>query len=185
MNYLHLKNPHWALREIRKGDESQLVEYLNDNELYTNTLLIPYPYTVSDANDFRVLNRNLEQAHQTHFNWMIVDEEDRVIGGIGLMYEHGISSHKSGFGYWLGAPYRSRGIMTEVVRDFCEMIFENTSLTRLEAMVYTYNPASARVLEKSGFIREGLMRHAVKKDDKYVDAWLYSRLKGDPVPTGN
>lgn len=185
MRYLRCQTTHWALRELRSGDEPQLVQYLNDPELYANTLFIPYPYTESDARDFLMLNRDLEAAHQTHFNWMITDHEDQVIGGIGLLYEHGITSHKSGFGYWLGAPFRSRGMMTEIVLTFCDLIFDQTGLTRLEAMVYTHNPASARVLEKSGFTLEGLMRHAVKKEGNYVDAWFYARLKEDAAPHFN
>ena len=41
----HIKiNDQIALTEVREGDQTSLVKYLNDDEVAANTLLIPYPY---------------------------------------------------------------------------------------------------------------------------------------------
>jgi ribosomal-protein-alanine N-acetyltransferase len=50
-------------------------------------------------------------------------------------------------------------------------------LVRLEAPVFEWNPASMRVLEKGGFVREGVMRKGVFKDGKIIDAMLYARVR--------
>ncbi|MCB0655802.1 MAG: GNAT family N-acetyltransferase [Saprospiraceae bacterium] len=177
MEYIRLSTPRWGLREIHADDVSRLIEYLNDPDIYANTLLIPYPYSQADALKFITINRELESNHDLHVNWMITDPEDRVIGGIGLLYEYGITSHKSGFGYWIGEPFRGQGLMSEVVNAFSAMIFQHTPLIRLEAHVFLHNPASARVLVKAGYSKEGLMRQAYYKDGIYLDAWMYARLK--------
>lgn len=47
---------------------------------------------------------------------------------------------------------------------------------RLEAPVFGWNPASMRVLEKCGFVREGVMHKSVFKDGEMIDSVLYARL---------
>jgi len=58
-------------------------------------------------------------------------------------------------GFWLGEPFWNRGIMTEAVKAFTALSFESFDLVRIYARVFEWNPASARVLEKSGYLLEG------------------------------
>jgi len=51
------------------------------------------------------------------------------------------------------------------------------ALVRIEARVYTHNPASAKVLEKAGFEREGILRKATKKKDQLIDVILFSKIR--------
>jgi RimJ/RimL family protein N-acetyltransferase len=68
---------------------------------------------------------------------------------------------------------------------FVPYAFATRRLRRLEAYVFAANPSSARVLEKCGFVREGILREAVVDREGAVhDAWLYARLRGDPDPAG-
>jgi RimJ/RimL family protein N-acetyltransferase len=53
----------------------------------------------------------------------------------------------------------------------------NFGLARLETTVYAPNVASARVLEKAGFVREGTLRDAIVKGDTLFDAYLYAKVK--------
>jgi RimJ/RimL family protein N-acetyltransferase len=39
-----------------------------------------------------------------------------------------------------------------------------------------WNPASARVLEKVGYEREGVLRRSVYKDGQVIDSLLYARV---------
>ena len=100
---------------------------------------------------------------------------DEIIGGIGLVYEDGTESHKSKLGYWIGAPYRGKGIMAIVLKGFVHYIFQNrTGLLRLEAHVFPNNISSQKTLEKNGFIREGYFKHYYRKDDEIKDAIQYA-----------
>ena len=53
----------------------------------------------------------------------------------------------------------------------------NARLVRLTAEVFAHNGASMRVLEKNGFVREGLLRKHVVKDAQFIDAVLYSLVR--------
>jgi RimJ/RimL family protein N-acetyltransferase len=67
--------------------------------------------------------------------------------------------------------------MTEVVPAFVDYCFKEFSLNRIYAEPFSNNPASARVLEKAGFVLEGRLRKNVVKDGKVVDSLLYARTK--------
>lgn len=165
------------LTGIDEGDLDTLVERLNDRTIYENTLKVPYPYGHGDGRTFIRHVLDFESVHSMRKDWAIRDQNDGMIGGIGLLYDQGMNSHRSEIGYWLASPYRNRGIMTDVIRRFVESVFASTSLVRLDAHVFVDNPASARVLEKAGFEREGMLRKAYLKDDVYKDAWLYAVIK--------
>jgi RimJ/RimL family protein N-acetyltransferase len=58
-----------------------------------------------------------------------------------------------------------------------DYIFEQLPIERLEAPVFEWNPASMRVLEKCGFVREGILRRSISKDGQIIDGVLYARLR--------
>lgn len=169
---------HLTLRPFVPDDKPNLIRYLNDPTIYRNTQKIPSPYTEADADWWIHHVREIHEQQGIHANLAISHDEHGVIGGIGCFLHTGIAGHCDEIGYWLAEPFRGQGIATEAVQVFCNWLFDNRpSLVRIEAKVYTHNPASARVLEKAGFQREGLARKLVIKDGAYIDAILLSRLR--------
>jgi len=73
--------------------------------------------------------------------------------------------------------FRSKGIMTEAVRQICKISFSELDIIRITGLVYAPNIASRKVLEKNDFVQEGLQRNAVFKDDKVYDLCVYGKLK--------
>jgi RimJ/RimL family protein N-acetyltransferase len=67
--------------------------------------------------------------------------------------------------------------MTQAVKSMTNYAIRNLKLHRIFAEPYTNNPASARVLEKAGFICEGMLRSNVFKDGKVLDQFLYSYVE--------
>ena len=159
------------LSEFQQTDKVTLIEHLNDRDIYERTLRIPFPYAEKDAADWfvRVAKITEEQGRPCHF--AIRGADDAVIGGCGF---HDFQSHRAEVGYWLAKPYWGRGIMTAVVKRICQHAFDEFGLLKIVAHVYTLNPASARVLEKCGFVQEGLLRSQYLKDGKLIDAWLFA-----------
>ena len=60
---------------------------------------------------------------------------------------------------------------------FSDYAFANFDLVRLFAIVFEWNPASARVLEKTGFTLEGRMRKSAAKDGHTIDEFLYALVR--------
>jgi RimJ/RimL family protein N-acetyltransferase len=165
-----------CLTEFRHSDIESLVLFLNDRDIYDRTSRIPYPYTISDAEQWLNIVAKANKRNGQSVNWAIRQEE-RVIGAIGL-HEFIIGqSHSADIGYWLGKPFWGKGIMTAVVKAVCSHAFENFGIVRIHAHVFSFNIASSRVLEKCGFEQEGYLRKYFVKDGKYFDAKTYGLLK--------
>src|SRR5476651_168626 len=153
-----------GLSEIRLSDKPALIEHLNDRDIYDRTFRIPFPYTDADAEALlgRVVTATDQHGKPAHF--AIRTGDDALIGGCGLNdFEVG-KSHRAEVGYWLAKPLWGRGIMTAVARRLCQHAFDAFGLAKITAYVFTGNPASARVLEKCGFVQEGLLRKHFLKD---------------------
>ena len=74
--------------------------------------------------------------------------------------------------------------MTEALRLLAPATFRSLQLHRLEAGCVPANVASVRVLEKSGFKREGLARSYLRINGNWQDHLLFARLNDDPHPEG-
>ena len=55
-------------------------------------------------------------------------------------------------------------------------VAKNFNLTRVFATVFGWNPASGKVLEKNGFVLEGIGKNAIYKDEQYTDEYRYAKL---------
>ena len=161
------------VRPWRRSDRADLLAIADDRAVWRNlSHRFPHPYTEAEANDWLAFNESA--ADDTR--WAI-EVDGRVAGGIGIEPGEGVFAKKANFGYWLGRPYWGRGLMTATVRATVDAIFHTFDLSRLEAAVYAWNPASMRVLEKSGFVREGVLARSIFKDGEIVDSVLYARLR--------
>jgi ribosomal-protein-alanine N-acetyltransferase len=120
---------------------------------------------------------DLYRGRGEKFQW-IVEVEGDPAGWITLVvsnWEHGLAE----VGYALATTFQSRGVMTEALQVLLEDLFLNTMLERIEARCATENVASQRVLEKSGFLREGRLRGYFKLAGRRVDNYLYALLRED------
>ena len=78
-------------------------------------------------------------------------------------------------GYWLGEPFWGRGIATAArLQALTEYAFDRFDLVRLYACVYEWNLASARVMEKAGYVCEGRLRKSVVKEGQVIDQFWYA-----------
>lgn len=170
-------NDHIHLTPYRLSDKHNLIQYISDPEIHRNTLAIPYPYTQSDADEWLDLTHREVEKFGLHANWVIRNEKGRLIGCIGRQMLYGSAGHTDEVGYWLARSYWGMGIMTEVVKVFCDYWFEQGTIIRFTAAVFAHNQASARVLEKAGFEREGYLRKHYYKNGEYLDGILYAKLK--------
>ncbi len=161
------------LRAFRRGDEHDLVIAAESREIWRNVRdAFPHPYTREDAERWIAYNEGL--APVLNF---AVELDDRVVGGLGLVLGQDVHRHAAEVGYWLARPVWGRGLATAGVRALVRYAFDELQLVRLHAGVFVWNPASARVLEKAGFEREGRYRRWAFKDGEYVDAWAYALVR--------
>ena len=107
-------------------------------------------------------------------------EDNTLIGGLALANIRRGVAQAGSLGYWIGAPYIRRGYMTAAVRALIPVAFDLLRLHRLEAACIPNNLASIRLLEKTGFRREGYARSYLCINGTWQDHLLYARLQSDP-----
>ena len=110
--------------------------------------------------------------------YLVVDAGDgRVLGGLQLHHFDPMRGTIE-VGYWLFVHARGRGVATRAVAAAAGWAFAN-GIYRIEAVVRTGNTQSERVLERAGFVREGVMRSYLRYRDGRADATRFARLAED------
>jgi ribosomal-protein-alanine N-acetyltransferase len=105
-----------------------------------------------------------------------------LVGGLTLANVRRGCAQAGSLGYWMGAAYAGKGHMTAAVAAVLPFAFGTLRLHRVEAACIPANIASIRLLEKTGFRREGFARQYLCIDGIWQDHLLYARLKDDPHP---
>lgn len=117
------------------------------------------------------------------YPYFIFDAEtETLIGGLTLSNVRRGSAQSASLGYWMGAPYAGRGRMREAVEMLLPVAFGALRLHRVEAATMLRNAASIRVLESTGFEREGIARAYLKINGRWEDHLLYARV-ADTMPS--
>ena len=160
------------IRPPRGDDKAALLRLADNRAVWRNlTHRFTHPYTEADADAwFSMLGKSTMPTH-----WAI-DVGGEAVGGIGVRIGEGVFAKSAEFGYWLGEPFWGRGIMTAAVSAIADHAFSPLGFKRIETPVFAWNPASMRVLEKCGFVREGVMAKSVFKDGELIDSMLYARV---------
>jgi ribosomal-protein-alanine N-acetyltransferase len=85
-------------------------------------------------------------------------------------------------GYCFAEAAWGRGYATEAARALLRWAFETLDLNRVQAETDTRNAASARVLEKLGFVSEGTLREDCVVKGEVSDSWVYGLLRREWQP---
>ncbi|MBI3334332.1 GNAT family N-acetyltransferase [Candidatus Pacearchaeota archaeon] len=171
---MNLKGPGFLLRPPKKGDEASIAKHANDKDIWINlTDTFPHPYKRTDAKRWI---KNCQDKREKGLSFVIV-VDGKAVGGIGIKLNKGFHKGTAEIGYWLGRLYWGKGIMTHALRIITKYALKRFKLARIQACVFPYNPASARVLEKAGYQYEGRLRKNIIKDKKSVDELVYAQIR--------
>lgn len=161
---------------LKKWTPAMKQELMNVCNLVDRSYLsnrMPYPYTDESA-DWWLGMVSEHDGKDGVFRAIMVD--GIVVGNISVEQKSDVYCKDGELGYLLLTDYWSKGIMTEAVRKICEIAFAELDIIRITGLVYAPNVASQRVLEKNGFMREGIQKNAVFKDGQIYDLFLYAKL---------
>ena len=98
---------------------------------------------------------------------------------------HDVERFSAEIGYWLGEALWGRGIVTEAVILLTGYAFRELNVPSPVRAAVRRQPGSIRVLEKAGYVREGLLRSSSVKYGQTKDQLIYARINPDwRLPTG-
>lgn len=105
---------------------------------------------------------------------------------VGLVWLFGVdeTAGHAELGYWIAPGARGNGYATAAARLAVRYAFDERGFHRVQARVFDWNEASARVLEKLGFREEGRLREHYYVDGEHVDARLFGLLAAEWASAG-
>jgi [ribosomal protein S5]-alanine N-acetyltransferase len=115
--------------------------------------------------------------NSTAFPWVIVAKGNRSLVG---MIELRIEPYRADLGYGLARPFWGQGFATESVKAVLGWALDQPAIFRVWAVCDIENTASARVLEKAGMVREGILRRYILHPNissEPRDAYCYAKVK--------
>jgi ribosomal-protein-alanine N-acetyltransferase len=128
----------------------------------------------------RIKRYGEDQRCDLAYALFIFRKQDNVlVGGLTLANIRRGCAQAGSLGYWMGEPYARQGYMTAAVKALIPFAFATLKLHRIEAACIPTNIASIRLLQKTGFKREGFARGYLCIDGHWQDHLLYARLEED------
>ena len=112
-----------------------------------------------------------------HLGIKLVDTNE-LVGVIGLK-SISMKNKKAEIGYWIGKAFWHKGYGSAAVSMMIEYAFEKLKLNKVTCITFAFNENSVKILEKFGFLREGLLRDDVFHKDNFEDNLLFGLLKKD------
>lgn len=170
---MELKSGNVILHPLCLSDAVRLAELANNKKISVNLRDgFPHPYTLADAENF--LQKFTNQDPVTFFG---IDFNGEYVGNISLVPGQDVYRKSAEIGYFIGEPYWNKGIVSIAVNLITEYGFSYLDIIRIHTGVFEYNTASQRVLEKCGFVKEGIFRKSVFKQGRLWDEVRYAKLK--------
>ena len=159
------------LRPLREADAAAWHAYLRDEAVTRHTSW------QLDGPDMLVrLIRGYGQPAESHsLRLAIVTADGALAGTIGLN-EISASARRAEIAYDVAPPYWRRGIATHACEAMTAWALRELNFARIQATVLDTNVASAGVLERCGFQREGLLRRYRLVRGVSRDFWMHARV---------
>jgi [ribosomal protein S5]-alanine N-acetyltransferase len=169
---IHLEGERCRVRAWLKTDAEPLAEHANNIKVAGNLRdRFPHPYTVKDARSF--LRQAIAAKDPTN---LAIEADGVAAGAIGYVPGRDVERFSAEIGYWLGEAFWGRGIVTEALQLVTRHAFDEMNFLRLFALPFADNVGSVRVLEKAGYVREGLLRCSSVKFGMPRDQYLFARV---------
>jgi ribosomal-protein-alanine N-acetyltransferase len=165
---------------VRLLDEADLPSLLEMNSNAEVTALLPYATwnCLADGRAWYERTRGIE-ATGTALQFVLVSKSTNLAIGTCLLFRLEASSSRAELGYALGRQYWGQGLMREALTELLSAAFGSMGLRRIEAEVNTRNTASARLLGRLGFTKEGLLRKRWVVKGHAEDVEVFGLLQGE------
>jgi ribosomal-protein-alanine N-acetyltransferase len=164
----------FVLRKWRPEDAGSIVKYADNKKIADNLRDgFPHPYSLSDAQNFI---KNMGPDSDVRI-CLAIEIGGEAAGSIGVFLKEDVYRKSAEIGYWLGEPFWGQGVITDAIREICEIAFGKFDIVRIYAEPYAYNTGSRRALEKAGFTLEGVLKKSVCKNGEIFDSCIYALVK--------
>jgi len=172
-----LQTQRLLLRAFNLNDAPAVQRLAGAREIADTTLLIPHPYSDGLAEKWISTHaRGWLEERGVSFA-IVLRETGQLCGAIGFRLE--LQYSRAEMGYCMGVPFWGCGYCTEAARALLRFGFEELNLHRVYSYHFARNPASGRVLLKTGMRQEGCLRQHVRRWENFEDLECYGIVRND------
>ncbi|AWV03677.1 N-acetyltransferase [Burkholderia sp. JP2-270] len=166
-----------VLRPLREADTQAFFEIWSDAEAMRYFSFAPMTDIEQAAE--RVARNLRTSAGGQDFACVLESRETGETLGECALFHANEQCRRAEIGFSLQRKYWRGGYMREAASAVIDHAFGTLRLNRLEADIDPRNVASARLLERLGFVREGLLRERWIVGEEVSDSALYGLLASD------
>ena len=165
----------YELHRWKEKYVSLLPRYAGDSGMFENMPDdFPRPFTQESARRF-MDSRQLAEDSEEYARAIIIDGE--VAGSVLIRRLSGSRRCCASVEFWLGEPFRERGIMSAALREACSEAFKSLGVTRIHAEVPAPVSAARGALNNAGFDLEGRLDRGVLYGGRPVELCVYGLIK--------
>ncbi|MFK3936369.1 GNAT family N-acetyltransferase [Alkalihalobacillus sp. NPDC078783] len=168
-----------SLRPLTQSDAEDLLALHIQNKHFFERFSMERPqnyYTLAfQEHVISQFNELAKQGIEYHFA-ICTKQTNQLVGVVDLFQLYRGPLQRGMIGYSVSQAENGKGYATEACTLLTEYAFTNLKLHRLEVAVMTMNHASIRVLEKSGFSKEGIAKQSVRVHGKWEDHYIYAYI---------
>jgi len=169
-----LAGPRLQLRQFTLADAA-FMHILRSDPRTMAHIGRPRTRDVADAEAF-ILRNEADRMRNESISWAITLKDDpALIGTIGF-YRLKPEHHRGEVGYLLAPDHWGQGLMSEALNTATAYGFGHLRFHSIEAVTDARNTRSRRLLERNGFLLEGLFKENFFWDDEFLDSAVYTKL---------
>ncbi|MEO6030176.1 MAG: GNAT family protein [Candidatus Binatia bacterium] len=173
---VELRDHELELRPLRAADAFVLFRLIDAERARLGRWLPWVEETRTERDSARFIADATEERRRRRSLVLAMCVDGAIVGTIGLHYVEWFD-RSAELGYWVASGAEGRGYVTRAARLVLEFAFGTVGLHRVVVRCAVGNERSARVAERLGLVREGLLREAHFVGGKFLDQHLYSLLR--------
>ena len=171
-------NAQTELRLIEENDASEMFTLVEQNRAHLRTWLPWLDTTLSVQDELNYIRNMQQQCAQSQSLTCSIIYDGRIAGSIGYNTIDW-QDRKTEIGYWLGATFEGKGLMTQACEEMIRFAFHVLELNKVEILCATGNTRSRAIPQRLHFTQEGVLRQALWLYDHYVDLVVYGMLASE------
>ena len=161
-----------VLKILELEDADSLFSLVDSNRFYLRQWL-PWVDTNATLENSKLFILSTREQHELNLGFQCGIWFGGTLAGIIGFQRIDWMNRNVEIGYWLGEKFQGHGIMTKACQTLVDYAFYEYQLQRVQIRCATGNTKSNAIIERLGFIKEGMTRQAELLYDHYVDLYIY------------
>jgi len=173
----------FVVRKLEKTDGQMLFQLMDSNR---HRLVNYFPVTSKNTATTRLtasyIKLKVQQMRDKKFFGFVVHEKESASFAAYLLFKNiDWEVPKCEIAYMIDQQFAEKGLMTEFVETVCAFAFETLKVVKIYALVSEQNPASRKVIQKSGFKEEGYLSHEYRSGSGHLENVYRYALINEPL----